>query len=41
MPKKLRSPPVLTKQCGVVQGMVDRWQHARDPLIARGPSYSN
>ena len=26
-PKKLTSSPVLTKQCGVVPGMVDRWHH--------------
>ena len=27
VPKKLTSPPVLTKKCGVVPGRVDRWHH--------------
>ena len=27
VPKKLTFPSVLTKQCGVVPGMVDRWHH--------------
>ena len=27
VPKKLKSQSVLTKQCGVVPGAVDRWHH--------------
>ena len=27
VPKKVTSPPALTKQCGVVLDMVDRWHH--------------
>ena len=27
VPKTLTFPSVLTKQCGVVPGMVDRWHH--------------
>ena len=27
VPKELTFPYVLTKQCGVVPGLVDRWHH--------------